>query len=123
MNLLLWTLQGLLALAFLYSGGAKSTLPAARLVALGQTGVADLPRYLIRFIGVSEVLGALGLVLPWASGICPVLTPLAAAALGLIMLPAAAAHYARREYWTMLHTNAVVLVLCAVVAYGRFSQL
>jgi hypothetical protein len=71
----------------------KAALPQARLVAIGQTGVEGLSLPLIRFIAWSELLGAGGLIVPWWSGILPVLTPLAALCLGIIMIPAGVIHY------------------------------
>ena len=118
MNTALWITQGALALIFLYSGWMKSTRTEQRLVAIGQTGVTNLPLPLIRFIGISEILGAVGLIVPWLTRINSVLTPIAAFCLGLIMVPAALIHYRRHEKKTIL-LNGIILVLCAWVAYGR----
>jgi hypothetical protein len=79
----LWIVQGLLALLFLYAGGVKLVLPLEKLV-----GPFPLPGALLRFIGLAEVLGALGLVLPGLLRIRTGLTPLAAAGLVLIMIGA-----------------------------------
>ena len=118
MNTALWIAQGSLALIFLYSGWMKSTRTAQRLVAMGQTGVEHLPRPLIRFIGISEILGVVGLIVPGLTRIAPVLTPIAALCLGLIMVPAAIIHYRRHEKRAVL-LNVAILILCAWVAYGR----
>jgi uncharacterized membrane protein YphA (DoxX/SURF4 family) len=118
MNAALWTCQLVLALVFLYSGATKSTRSVPRLVAGGQTGVEGLPAGLVRFIGVSELLGVAGLLLPWALQIVPVLTPVAAGALGVIMVLAARVHVRRREYTTAA-ANVVLLTLCMAVAVGR----
>ncbi len=75
-NTMLWVAQSLLAVLFLFSGVMKSTQSEQKLVASGQTGVEGLPRPLIRFIGISEILGAVGLVLPMLSNVMPGLTPL-----------------------------------------------
>jgi hypothetical protein len=80
---LLWTIQGVLALLFLFAGGMKLVMPVATL----QRPVA-LPGVFVRFIGVCEVLGALGLVLPGLLRVRPGLTALAAAGLVVIMLGA-----------------------------------
>jgi uncharacterized membrane protein YphA (DoxX/SURF4 family) len=77
----LWVAQGLLAALFLFAGGVKLVLPAEALTA----GPVALPLLFLRFIGVCEVLGAIGLVVPWATRIAPLLTPLAAAGLAVIM--------------------------------------
>lgn len=85
-------------------------------MAIGQTGVEHLS---IRFIGVAELAGAIGLLVPWYTQIMPILTPIAAVCLGLIMLPAGVIHYRRhepRKVWL----NVVILFLCLVVAYGQF---
>ena len=80
-NVILWTIQGLLALAFLFAGSMKLLTPTATLAQL----VGSVPVALVRFIGVCEVTGALGLTLPGLLRIRPVLTPIAAAGLVIIM--------------------------------------
>src|SRR5258705_9822746 len=81
-NKLLWIVQGLLAALFLFAGGVKLVLPVEAM----QQGPVALPGPFLRFIGVAEVCGALGLVLPWALRIRPRLTPLAACRLIVIMI-------------------------------------
>ena|SRR5262249_6017282 len=80
MTYTLWTVQGLLALLFLFAGGMKLALPVAEL-----TKEMPLPGAFVRFIGVAEVLGAVGLILPGLLRIRQGLTPLAAAGLAIIM--------------------------------------
>jgi hypothetical protein len=121
-NTLLWACQILLALTFLFSGVSKSTLPVARLVAKGQTGVEGLPTSLVRFIGVCELFGVVALVLPWHLGIVPILTPAAALCLGIIMVLAARVHFRRREFKTVA-ANLSLLSLCLIVAVGRLREL
>ena len=82
-NVALWVVQGVLAALFLFAGGMKLVLPIEALT--GQTG---LPGPFLRFIGVAEVLGAVGLILPGLLQIRPGLTPLAAAGLVIIMMGA-----------------------------------
>ncbi len=118
MNTALWITQSFLAFIFMYSGWMKSTQTEQRLVAIGQTGVQNLPLPLIRFIGITEILGAVGLIVPWLSQINPILTPVAALCLGLIMVPAAVIHYRRQETKAVL-LNFIILILCAWVGYGR----
>jgi hypothetical protein len=81
--------------------------------------LSAVPPVLMTFIGSAEILGALGLILPAATGILPWLTPLAAAALALVMLLAASFHATRREY-PNLTGNLVLLLVAAFVAYGRW---
>src|SRR5437899_5590907 len=83
MNVALWIVQGLLAAVFLLAGGAKLVLPLDQM-----TGPVALPGWFLRFLGVAEVLGALGLILPGLLRIRPGLTPLAAAGLVIIMIGA-----------------------------------
>ena len=88
MNIVLWIIQILLALMFLFAGGTKLVLPLDVLKSMGSPNQVVLPGLLLRFIGVCEVLGALGLVLPGLLRIRPGLTPLAAAGLLIIMIGA-----------------------------------
>ena len=74
----------------------------------------------VRFIGVAELLGALGLVVPAVTGVAAILTPLAAAGLAVVMLLAALTHLRRREPGAIAF-NTVLLVLAAIVAWGRFG--
>jgi len=82
-NKVLWVVQGLLAALFLFAGGAKLVLPAEAM-----KGPIELPVAFLRFIGAAELLGAIGLIIPWLTRIRPVLTPLAAAGLVIIMIGA-----------------------------------
>src|SRR5256885_12652649 len=84
MSAALWIVQGLLAAIFLFAGGAKLVLPLDQM-----TGPVALPGWFLRFLGVAEVLGALGLILPGLLRIRPGLTPLAAAGPGFTMIRAA----------------------------------
>ena len=119
MNSALWIIQGFLSIVFAYSGWMKSTRLAPQLVAMGQTGVEHLSTPLIRFVGISELAGVVGLLVPWYTQIMPVLTPIAAACLGLIMIPAGFIHYQRNEKRTVW-LNVSLFLMCAFVAYGRF---
>src|SRR3954469_9898172 len=85
MNRALWIVQGLLSALFLFAGGAKLAMPLDEIAA-----ATGLPVAFIAFIAVAEILGAVGLVLPWALGIRPELTPLAAGGLVVIMIGATA---------------------------------
>jgi DoxX-like protein len=81
----LWVAQGLLALLFLFAGVSKLVLPIEAMA-----GPVSLPGWFLRFIGIAETLGAVGLILPWLFKIRPELTPLAASGLVIIMLGATA---------------------------------
>ena len=83
MNIALWIVQGLLAALFLFAGGMKLITPIEEM-----TKQIAMPGWFLRFIGVAEVLGAIGLILPWLLKIRPGLTPLAAAGLAVIMIGA-----------------------------------
>lgn len=119
MNVFLWILQGLLAAMFAMAGVMKSTQPKDKL-APRLPWVEDFSPATVRFIGIVELLGALGLILPAATGIAPVLTPIAATGLAVTMVLAAVTH-ARRKEPSAIAYNAVLLILAAIVAWGRFG--
>jgi hypothetical protein len=114
MTSVLWIVQGLLALLFLFAGGMKLVLPLAAL-----QGPVALPGWFVRFIGVAEVLGALGLILPGLLHIRPGLTPLAAAGLVIIMIGATVVTVASGQLAPAL-IPVVVGLLAAFVAFGRW---
>ena len=114
MTYVLWIIQGLLALLFLWAGGMKLVLPIAAM-----TEQIPLPGLFLRFLGVAEVLGALGLILPGLLHRQPALTPLAAAGLVLIMIGATGFTLASGAVFMALFPL-VVGLLAAFVAYGRW---
>lgn len=116
----LWVAQFLLACAFGMAGVGKSTAPIAEL-APDMPWVLDVPVALVRFIGAAEFAGGLGMVLPAVTGIRPVLTPLAALGLALIMLLAAVFHVTRGEV-PAIAINAALAALALFVAWGRWSR-
>lgn len=118
MHTLLWIVQGALAALFVGSGLAKSTMSRSRLLATGQSGVRDLPMPLVRFVAICELLGAAGLILPLALAIAPILTPLAAAGLGILMIGAAVLHL-RLDEPRVSVANLAICALCAWVVLGR----
>ena len=120
MKVALWIAQALLALAFIAAGAMKLTQPLATLAA-SMPWTADVPGGLVRLIGLAEILGALGLVVPAATRILPRLTPLAAAALAVVMALASAFHLARGEAM-MLPATLVLAALLAFVAWGRATR-
>lgn len=115
-NAILWTIQGLLALSFLFAGGMKVVTPAATLAPM----IAPLPLGLIRFIGLCEVTGAVGLILPGLLRIRPGLTPLAAAGLVIIMSGAVSASIALNRVADAAPPALLGLLAIAVVG-GRLS--
>ncbi|MBI2091125.1 MAG: DoxX family protein [Deltaproteobacteria bacterium] len=114
MHYALWIVQGLLALIFLFAGGIKLVLPLENL-----TGSIPLPGLFMRFIGVAEVLGAIGLILPGLLRIRPGLTPLAAAGLVIIMIGATVVTLGSGDI-AMALIPLVLGLLSAFVAYGRW---
>ena len=120
MNLALWIIAIVLAVAFAASGLMKQVVPKDKLVTAGQAWAEDFSPTTIRLIGLAEILGAIGLVLPAALHIAPALVPLAAVGLALVMVGAAAVH-ARRKEMPMVAMNAVLLVLAVVVVWGRLG--
>jgi hypothetical protein len=112
-SVVLWIIQGLLAAVFLFAGGLKLALPAEQL-----RGPVALPGGFIRFIGVAEVAGAFGLILPGLLRIRPALTPLAALGLVTIMIGATVVTLAGGMLAPAL-IPLVVGALAATVAYGR----
>jgi hypothetical protein len=114
MNLVLWVVQVLLACLFLFAGGMKLVMPLEKLA-----GPVQLPGQFLRFIGVCEFLGGLGLILPGLLRIRPGLTPLAAAGLVIIMIGATAFTVAVGPVVTAL-IPFIVGLLAAFIAYGRW---
>jgi uncharacterized membrane protein YphA (DoxX/SURF4 family) len=112
-NVVLWIVQILLAALFLFSGGMKLILPVEQL-----TGPIPMPEAFLRFIGVAEVLGGLGLVLPHLTGIRAGLTPLAALGLLIIMIGAVGVNLIAGDVG-LAAIPAVTGLLTAFVAWGR----
>ena len=119
MSIALWIVAGVLALAFLAAGLMKVSQPKEKLAA-SMGWVDDFSPGTVKFIGTMEILGANGLILPAATGIAPVLTPLAATGLAITMILAAIVH-GRRGEPQMIIVNAVLLVLALFVAIMRFG--
>jgi hypothetical protein len=113
LSITLWILQGLLAALFLFSGAMKFIMPVAQM-----TKGTSLTGRFIHFIGVCEILGGIGLIVPALTRILPVLTPIAACGLVIIM---AGATYISLPMGMTAVAPAVFGVLLAFVAYGRFE--
>ena len=120
MNIVLWVVASLLALAFLASGISMVTGERSQMIEKTPY-VEDFPQNAVRLIGAVEILGAIGLILPAALGIAPVLVPLAATGLALVMVGAAVVHLRRGEGIQAAIPSLVLAVLAAFVAWGRFG--
>lgn len=122
MDLFLWVVSGTLAAVFLLSGLTKTSTAHEKLLAQPRMGwAADFSPSTVRAIGITEVLGALGLVLPQATGIAQPLTPAAAVGLALVMAAAMVVHHRRGELRQMLPVTAPLLVAALVVVAGRLA--
>jgi uncharacterized membrane protein len=119
MNVVLWIIQAILAVAFVLAGVMKSTQPKEKLQP-NLPWIEDFSLGTIRLIGVAELLGGIGLILPAVTGIAPILTPIAASCLALVMVLAAITHIRRKEP-SGVAVNAILLVLTVFVAWGRFG--
>jgi uncharacterized membrane protein YphA (DoxX/SURF4 family) len=122
MNLTLWIVTGLLAVAYLIAGGGKLILPKEKIAATMSSArwVEDFSAGSVKAIGALEVLAAVGLVLPAALDVAPVLVPLAALGLVMIMLGAVITRIRRHEAKPMVG-DLVHLALAGFVAWGRFG--
>ena len=118
MNILLWIIQILLALLFLFAGGTKFYYTIQQMRDAGPPNQILFPGWFIHFIGVCEILGALGLVLPGLLRIKPQLTALAAIGLTIIMIGAVVVTFMTFGVAGAIG-NVVICLLCAFVAYGR----
>lgn len=120
MSTALWIAQAILALAFIGAGAVKLTRSRAELVEMGLVFVEDFSDPAVRGIGAVEVLGGVGLLVPAATGILPILTPIAAVGLVITMILAAAAHVRRGEN-ADIAKNVVLGAVAVFVAWGRFG--
>ena len=120
MNALLWTLQMVLALVFGGAGTVKLIAPRDQLAKTLGGWVYDFPAPLLKPLGLAELLGAIGLIVPPLVHVAPILTPLAASGLGVTMIGAIAPHARRGEFANVV-VNVLLAVMAAVVAWGRFG--
>jgi uncharacterized membrane protein YphA (DoxX/SURF4 family) len=119
-NVALWIIAGLLAVAFLAAGTMKVVRTKEQLAEAGMAWVEDFSAGTVKLVGALEILAAIGLVLPALLDIAPVFVPLAALGLVLMMIGAVIVHVRRKEIPTMA-PSVVLLVLAAIVAWGRFG--
>lgn len=125
-NILLWVLQGLLALLYVYHGWLYLTMTPAREAQFIQRRPGMKPSGLspafLKFIGIAELAAAVGVILPGITGILPWLTPLAASGLAIIMLGSIFFHLSRQEASNVV-SNSVILLLLLFLAYMRWQVL
>lgn len=119
MNVVLWVFHGLLAAGYLFAGITKATQPLDQLSKM-MTWVTSVPKGLVRGIGVVEIFGAIGLILPLATGIAPWLTIAAAVGLAIIQVAATVFHISRNES-SRLAANVVFFLLAVVIIIGRVA--
>lgn len=117
MNIALWVAQGLLAAAFLMAAKMKILSYEKYKVQAGPDVPSEESAFLI---GLSELAGALGVILPWATNRYPILTPLAATGLEIVMLLALGFHYRHKHPFKNYIPALVLLALCVFVSIGRF---
>jgi len=120
-NIALWVGQILLAGVYAMAGYMKVSQPIDALVASGMTYAGDYPELLTRFVGIMEILGAIGIILPAATRILPSLTPLAAVGFSVIQVLAFGLHTMRGEYG-VLPVNIVLLAISVFVLWGRLRK-
>lgn len=120
MNILLWIIQVLLALEFLFAGGMKLVMPIEKLMAGGPPSQIVLPAMFLKFIGLCEVIGAFGLILPGIFKRQQQLTPLAAIGLTIIMIGAVVITLMGPGFKFAI-SPLITGLLCALVAYGRWK--
>jgi hypothetical protein len=121
LNIALWTAQGLLAFVYLAAGALKIIRSRKQLVATGRLDwMKDNSDAAVKAVGAVEILGALGVILPEATGVARILTPIAAVGLVIVQIGALRVHLTRNERQP-LPINVILLLLAAVVAIGRFE--
>jgi uncharacterized membrane protein YphA (DoxX/SURF4 family) len=121
LNIALWIVAGVLAAVFLLAGVMKIALPKEKLLST-MAWAETWPPPRLKALGVVEVLGAIGLILPRALNIAPVLTPVAAVGCAIVMAGAMITHFRMKDY-AGIAMPGVLLVLAIVVAAGRFLRL
>ena len=122
MTLALWIVTGLLAVVFLIASLGKLIVPKEKMVTKPGAGwVEDFSPGTLRTIATLELLAVVGLILPAALDIAPVLVPLAAVGLGLVMVGAIITHLRRHEGATAILLHAAYLAMACFVAWGRFG--
>jgi|SRR5688572_27580859 len=119
MNIALWIVQGLLAAMFVMAGQMKAFTPAKVRENPQMTWAQGKSDNYLRFIGIAELLGAIGLILPLVTGILPWLTVLAAIGLALIQALAIFTEHLPKKEFNVIPVNVVLLALAVFIAFGR----
>ena len=122
MNYILWFFQIILATLFSVTGIIQITFPKEKLIKLGLKWVLRIPLSSVRFIGMLELFGALGLILPMLLNTYPLLTPFSAIGFLLIMIFASYHHYRYSENNAII-LNIIIMILSTFIAIGRFISL
>ncbi|PXX00376.1 DoxX family protein [Mycolicibacterium moriokaense] len=120
MNIALWVLQGVLAIGFTGAGLMKVVTDMSLQESLGMGWIKNIPPPVLKALGVAEVLGAIGVVLPAVVRVAPILVPIAATCLAVVTFVAVVAHLRFHEIVGMLPA-AVLFIAAVVVAWGRFG--
>lgn len=118
MNIALWIIQAFLCVTFLLVGGIKITQSRLKLRTLLGDWIDDFTREQIKWIGVLEIFGALGLIFPLLFNLAPVITSVAALGLAAITIGAALVNFSRVKYGDLL-VNIIFCALAIFVAFGR----
>ena len=119
MNIFLWIAQALLLVAFIAAGATKVSTPAGKLATM-MSWTTAVPNWSVKLLGLVEILGGLGMILPPLTHIAVILTPLAATGIAITMVGALLLHISRKEM-SHIVSPLVLLVLAVVVAVGRFG--
>jgi hypothetical protein len=112
-----WIVSGLTALVFLGAGSMKIIRPKAALAEMGMEWSEDFSASTIKLIGTAQVLGAIGIILPVLFDIAPILSPIAAACIALLMIGAVAVHVRRREPIAVALVLTLLAIACAVLGF------
>lgn len=117
METTIWILKGLLAALFAFAGLSKLFLPKAKVIDIGMKSLINLGEQQIKGIGLLEVLGSAGLILPGLLNICPILSGIAALCLGFLMIAATRTHL---QLKLPVIPNLIILAVCFFIAYREF---
>ncbi|GIH06413.1 hypothetical protein Rhe02_44800 [Rhizocola hellebori] len=120
MNVLLWIVAGVLAVVFTGAGIMKATQPREKLAQMGLAWTEAFSPLTVKLIGTVNFMGGIGLILPAVFDIAPILVPLAASGIAVLMVLAAIVHARRKENQVIIG-NVIIMLLALFVAWGRFG--